>query len=207
MRLCSGVTLPAFPLGRRGGSAAEVLLQTSPERLEHLHSRRAEQYDPDRGEDEDNQRDHHLNRGLLRLLLCALAPFDTHLCGLDVEDLRDAHTELVRLDDRANEGGHVRHAKVFVHRTQRLAPRLAKLDLLDHTPEGESKLIIPLLVDLRHRLVEAQTSIDADRHQVERIRQRLDNLLLAALDLAREHHLRQDEAKYSAADAAEDDES
>src|SRR3990172_1350192 len=61
-------------------------------------------------ENKKHEREHHLDRSLVRLLLRPLAPPHAHLVGLDAEHGRDARAHRLGLDDGIDEGRQVGHA-------------------------------------------------------------------------------------------------
>lgn len=139
-------------------------------------------------EDQQNHRDHHFDGCLVRFFLGALAAFDAHLVGLHAQDFRQADTELVGLNDGGGEAGYVWHLDAVGHIAQGFTANLAELDFTQYAPEGNGEVVIPLLIHFAHRLVEAQTGFHADRQQVKRIGQRLEDAILATGDLAAQEH-------------------
>ena len=69
------------------------------ELLEALNGCRAENHQPDRGEDEKKHRDHHLHRSLLGLFLRTLSAFNSHLLRLNPENPADTDTPTIAIDD------------------------------------------------------------------------------------------------------------
>ena len=115
-------------------------------------------------------------------LLRALAALDAELLGLDLEHLRDRHTELLGLDDRADEVGQRPDLGAGHDVAQRVATRLADPHLGQRSPELVRQRALELLDDLAERGVEAEAGPDGDRQQVERVRDHQEDGLLALLD-------------------------
>src|SRR5215210_6172731 len=65
--------------------------------------RRAKDDDEQRREDAPDEREEHLDRRLRGHLLGSLPPLDAELIRLDLQHLADRHTELLGLEDRADE--------------------------------------------------------------------------------------------------------
>ena len=123
-------------------------------------------------------------------LLGALAALDAELLRLDLEHLRDRHTELLGLDDRADEVRQRRDLGPRDDVAQRLAARLADADLGQRPAELVGQRALELLDDLAERGVEAEAGPDGDRQQVERVRDLEQDRVLALLDAAAEPELR-----------------
>ena len=121
---------------------------------------RPEDDDEQRREDAPDEREQHLDRGLGGLLLGALAALDAELLRLDLEDLADRDTELLGLDDGADEVGEGRDLGARDDVPQRLAPGLADANLGQRPPELVGQRALELLDDLGQRGVEAEAGPD-----------------------------------------------
>ena len=156
--------------------------------------------DEHRREDAADEREEHLDRRLGCHLLRALAALDAQLLGLDLEDARDRDAELLGLDDRADEARERGHLHARDHLAQGVAPGLADADLRERAPELVGERPVRLLDDLAERGVEAEAGLDRDRQQVERVRDRQEDRLLALPDPPREPVVRHEEAEDQAAE-------
>src|SRR6266550_8285608 len=146
--------------------------------------------DEQRREDAPDERKEHLDRGLGGLLLGALTALDAELLRLDLEDLRDRHTELLGLDDRADEVGQRGDLGTGDDVTQRVAASLADPDLGERPAELLGQRTVELLDDLAEGGVEAEAGPHGDRQQVERIRDLEQDRVLALAHPATEPELR-----------------
>ena len=118
------------------------------------------------------------------LLLGALTALDPQLLGLGPQDARDRHTEHVGLDHGQRERVELLDVGAVREVAEGVGARHAQLDLLQHAGELRGQHAGDVLDDLRDGGVERQARLDADRQQVQRVRQRPDDLLLALLDPA-----------------------
>ncbi len=123
-----------------------------------------------RREDAADEREEHLDGRLGGHLLGTLATLDAELLGLHLEDVGDGHTELFGLDDGADEVGQGRHVGATHHLLERVASRLADANLCERPAELVGERTLGLLDDLGQRGVEAETGLDRDGEQVERVR-------------------------------------
>src|SRR6476660_765593 len=82
-----------------------------------------------RREDASDEREQHLDRRLRGLFLGALAALDPELLRLDLEDLADRDTQLLGLDDRAQEVGERWDLGARDDVAERLTTSLADADL------------------------------------------------------------------------------
>src|SRR5205085_8812421 len=103
------------------------------EDLGQVQERRPEDDDEHRREDERDGRKEHLDRRLHRLLLCQQLTLEPRVACLDAEDPTQRDTELVGLDDRADEARHLLRRAPLGHLFQRLLAAFADA----HLAEGE----------------------------------------------------------------------
>ena len=133
-------------------------------------------HDPDRREDAEHQREHHLHAGLGGRFFRALAPLGAQRLRVHAQRLRDAGAELVGLHQHRHQRRRRRRRRCA--RPGCAAPRTRAL------PARSSRLISrsssrqlgmrerQLVADALNRLVEAEAGFDADDQQVERVGQR-----------------------------------
>ena len=79
----------------------------------------------------------------MRLLLCTLAPFHTHLVRLNAQDFCHTDTQLFTLDDGCHKARQFRDAKAVRHVLQGFTTNLAQLNLPNHAGKGKRKLSLP----------------------------------------------------------------
>ena len=108
--------------------------------------------------------------------------------------------ELVGLDDRAGEARDLGRRRALGELLERVVAALADPHLAERERELLGERAFHVLGQLGDRAVEAETGLDRDGEQVERVRQLRADRLAA---LARPH--RDDEARGDEADAAESD--
>src|SRR5213076_2375237 len=92
------------------------------EDLGQVQERRPEDDDEHRREDERDGREQHLDRRLHRLLLGEQLTLQAGVTSLDAQNATERDTELVGLDDRADEARHLLRRAPVGHLLQRLHP-------------------------------------------------------------------------------------
>src|SRR4051794_12551584 len=178
-----------------GSSDRQVLHDQNKGRPEDDHEQRRE--------DAPDEREQHLDRRLGSLFLGALPALDAELLRLDLEHLRDRNTELLGLDDRADEVRERLDFGPWDDVAERLATRLAHAHLGQRAPELVDERALHLLDDLAQRGVEAKAGADGDREQVEGVRDPDQDGLLPRLDSPAEPELRAQVADAGADEAQE----
>ena len=154
-----------------------------------------------------HQREHHLDAGLRRRFLGALAALGPQRLRVDPQRLRDAGAELVGLDQHRDERAEVVDAGAVGEIAQRLGARLAGAQLEVDQPQLVGELGIgerQLGADALQRLVEPEAGFDADHQQVEHVGERQADPVRPALGDPREHHPGQDVAEAEAAEREQD---
>src|SRR5258708_24920385 len=96
---------------------------------------RSEKNQEDGRENAADQRQEHLDGGLVGQFLRSLAALETKLGRLNSEHLPKAGTHSICEDERGDEGGERRQVHALDQSFQRLLARLAKLQLLEHEAE------------------------------------------------------------------------
>jgi glutamate synthase domain-containing protein 1 len=107
------------------------------------------------------------------------------------------------LDDRADEVGERLDVGSRDHVAQRVSPGLADANLGQRPAELVGQRAGQLLDHLGQRGVEAEAGANGDRQQVQRVRDHLEDELLAGLDPAAQPELRQQVADAEADHAEE----
>src|SRR3989442_1402706 len=118
-----------------------------------------------RWEDEHRQWKDHLELELRGLLFGALAAEHPHLFGLDAQHSRDAHTQLLCLQDGGDEVIEVLDLGSQHHIPQRVSPRAADAHLRQDASELERQRVGALVHQPLDRAVEAESRLDPDDQQ------------------------------------------
>src|SRR6266540_3704033 len=134
-----------------------------------VEDRRPEDDEEHRREDEEDGREEHLDRGLHRSLLGRCLAPQPCVRGLDAKNPAERRTELIGLNQRAGE----RRELLCVHALGKALERLRTALADAHLRQSQAELLgerpFHVLVDLGQRRIEAESGLDADREQVERV--------------------------------------
>ena len=130
---------------------SSVLLDVLGEREEHLHELdrgRPDGHDPDRREDAEHQREHHLHAGLRGRFLRPLPALRPQRLRVHAQRLRHAGAELIGLNEHRRQRHHVFEPGPIAQVAQRLGARLAgaqldvhQLELVGQVGIGEGELV------------------------------------------------------------------
>ncbi len=134
--------------------------------------------DEQRRQDPEHDREEDLDRDLLRLLLGELTPHEPHLEDCSRSTDGDGQAEAVGLDERRDEVLGLRDGGAVRQGGERLAPRLADLDLRQDAGELTGDRARHGAGHLEQRGVEALARLDAHGEHVERVGQPAPQLLL-----------------------------
>src|SRR6266542_168465 len=148
------------------------------EGLRNADSGRSEDDEHEGRENEQHEREKHLDRRLVRGLLGPLPALHAKLVGLYTQHLRDADTQLLGLNDGVDERGQLLDADALFEFRHRLSAHLAHRDVAQHARQLLGQRPATLL---RHA---GETGFHAGRDQVHRVWHGADHHLLAGLDLA-----------------------
>ena len=171
-------------VARRVSAAVRHLFDHREEDLDELDRRRSDRHDPDRREDAEDQREHHLDAGLGRRFFSALPALGAQRLGVHAQRLRDAGAELVGLNQHRDERRDIVDAGAVGEIAQRVGARLAGAQLEVDQPQLVGQILVrerQLFADALQRLVEAEARFDADHEQVERVGQRQPDPMLPLL--------------------------
>src|ERR1700674_3158495 len=153
-----------------------------------LDHRRAQEHDEQGWEDASDHREEHLQRGLLPQFLGALPALAADLLGLDAQDVGDTHAELLRLNYRLDEVAQLLDLAALADIVERLEAGPPEANLVEHDGQLSREFVVVLVDHPGQGGVKAQPGLDRDREQVERAREREQDLLLALLDTSRHNH-------------------
>ena len=174
----------------------------------HGDGRWSHQDHEDTWEDEQHQRENQLDGGLGCFLFGDLATARTHRIALHAQRLSDARSELIGLDKNRRQRSKVVHTGSLAQLVEYVIslPSHLQLEVAEVQFFADDAVrFLHFLGDAAHGLVQAETGLDADDHQVERIgKAEKDGFLAFSADEPNddvreiEHEARQAEARASA---------
>src|SRR5438128_12055694 len=140
---------------------------------EHLVSDRPEEHQEQRGKDEQDERQEQLHRRFVGESLRPLRALVPHLSGKDSQDVPERRSELVGMHERLHERGERRQIEAPREIAQRLFLRLAQPQLADRDAQLLAQRTLSALLDhLGEGGGEVEPGLDAEREQIDGIRQR-----------------------------------
>ena len=89
---------------------------------------------------------------------------------MDAQYFGDPDAQLFRLDQRLDEGVQFLDTRAAAHIIERLEPRTAEPDLVEHLGELVGQRVVEFLDQAADRGIEAEARLNRDRQQVERVR-------------------------------------
>src|SRR5207249_2098267 len=113
------------------------------------------------------------------------------LLGLNLQGLGHLAAKLLRLDQGGHEQPDDLELGPLDQVQQRLTPSGAQAHLVEHLVQLAAQYALPLLDDLQHGAIYGEPGRDADRHEVERVRQRAEQRPPALHDTTPEPEERQ----------------
>src|SRR5512143_645340 len=172
-------------------------------RVDPYHGR-PEQHDQKGREYEQGEREDELDSGLRSGLLGQLAPLRPKRVRMHAQRARQARAQLVRLDEQGRQRLDVLDARPLAQVPERLCPGFARSYLAADDRELARQHVFRelfFLAYLYYRGVQAEPGLDADRQEVEHVRQRMEDVRLPFLQPVVQPQVRQQQPEYQAADA------
>jgi Zn-dependent protease len=175
--------------------------------VDHRDGSRADEDHENAGKDEEHEREDELHSRLGRLLFRNLPTTSAHRIALHAECLGDARAELVGLNEDGGEGSQVVDTTTGAKFLQSMGAATADLHLQVTEAEFFGNVAIGLphfFGNFAHGLVETETCLDADYHQVEGIWETEKDRFLALHRHVHHNEFRQIERKTGDHDDAEE---